>query len=142
MTCRIGTTSLCLFKKDDLNFTSHDIIWIACCLIFISRSWFAQTSRENCTIDVTESPRSGAGDSISSSKISKAMEATSSSPLARHCLDTFKILGTNSRNIFTMSPPSLTYSMKDPTAFSAAILTRELVSSCRHFSKIGCKLFR
>jgi len=72
-----------------------------CCLIFISRSWFAETSSENCTIDLTESPRSGAGDSISSSKISNAMEATSSSPLARHCLDIFKILGTKSRNILT-----------------------------------------
>lgn len=52
-------------------------------------------------MDRTESPRSGAGDSISSSKISKAIEATSSSPLARHCRDTFKMLGINSRNSFT-----------------------------------------
>jgi len=50
-------------------------------------------------MDLTESPRRGAGDSINSSKISKAIMATSSSPEARHCLDTFKILGINSRNL-------------------------------------------
>ena len=50
-------------------------------------------------MDLTESPRRGAGDSISSSKISKAIMATSSSPEARHCLDTFKMLGINSRNL-------------------------------------------
>lgn len=53
-------------------------------------------------MDLTESPRSGAGDSISSSKISKASIATSSSPEARHCLDTFKMLGINSRNLICM----------------------------------------
>lgn len=50
-------------------------------------------------MDLIDSPRRGAGDSINSSKISKAITATSSSPAARHCLDTFKMLGMNSRNL-------------------------------------------
>lgn len=50
-------------------------------------------------MDFTESPRRGAGDSISSSKISNAIMATSSSPEAMHCRDTFKMLGMNSRNL-------------------------------------------
>jgi hypothetical protein len=50
-------------------------------------------------MDLTESPRRGAGDSISSSKISKAIIATSSSPDERHCLATFKMLGMNWRNL-------------------------------------------
>lgn len=52
-------------------------------------------------MDFTESPRRGAGDSMSSSNISKAIDATSSSPLARHCRDTLKMLGIKSRNNFT-----------------------------------------
>lgn len=67
-----------------------------------SKFGLEQTSKENWTMALTESPRSGAGDSISSSNISKAIIATSSSPEAMHCLETFKMLGMNSRNLICM----------------------------------------
>lgn len=67
--------------------------------VFNSRFWLEQTSSENWTIAFTDSPRSGAGDSISSSNISKAIVATSSSPFARHWRETFKMLGINSLNL-------------------------------------------
>lgn len=50
-------------------------------------------------MDLMVSPRKGAGDSINSSKISNARIATSSSPEARDCLETFKMLGIKSRNL-------------------------------------------
>lgn len=67
-----------------------------------SKFGLEQTSRENWTMALTESPRSGAGDSINSSNISKAIIAISSSPEAMHCLETFKMLGINSRNLICM----------------------------------------
>lgn len=66
-------------------------------------------------MDLTESPRSGAGDSISSSNISKAITATSSSPEARHCLAACSIPGMKSLN--------LTYIKQKPKSVSSVVDT-------------------